>query len=552
MKLVPGAILVAAISHTVLLITAEVSVERESRNLRKRQRNHHHHSEDDLLQQQQQQEENNLAAIATTTRIVGGTDAAIDAYPFYVKWGGCGASLLSAQWVLTAAHCNVIPYDWLKINQSRKYGNQGRGTINYISRRVPHPQYDPSTVNNDFMLLKLENPVDVDVTTSTDDDSHNSVGPNFIDLNFNSTLLADNDALKVIGFGKLESGGGGSPQELQEVVVRYIPTNECNANGKYGGDVIDETMFCAGVDEGGKDSCQGDSGGPIFIETTTSNDGLASFTQVGVVSWGQGCAEAEFPGVYARISGVSDWIKDTVCDDDDDEEDDTNNINNKPPFCNSGGGGPPPPVPSPTPGNNDNDNQSLVKVQLRITFDQFPDETSWKFLQNNQVVASGSGYLAMPGDVEAFTYHLHPGPTDFEIRDTHGDGICCAYGRGDYQIVALLGNDDGGDHDDDDDEVLQESEGEYNVLETKSFTVPNTNNNDGNNSDNNDPPTPPTPGVICEDSPSQEFLVNNDIGLRGCEWLSLNTGKFSYLCTFFAVAVKCKVTCDVCSYFVSS
>ncbi|KAG8006577.1 Enteropeptidase, partial [Nibea albiflora] len=60
-----------------------------------------------------------------------------------------------------------------------------------------------------------------------------------------------------------------------------------------------EHMICAGLDEGGKDSCQGDSGGPMVSKSNSK------WVQAGVVSFGRGCAEANFPGVYARVSQVS-------------------------------------------------------------------------------------------------------------------------------------------------------------------------------------------------------------------------------------------------------
>lgn len=62
-----------------------------------------------------------------------------------------------------------------------------------------------------------------------------------------------------------------------------------------------------GVDGGGKDSCQGDSGGPIIIRKGDQH------IQVGIVSWGEGCAREDFAGVYSRISHVNDWMESVVC-----------------------------------------------------------------------------------------------------------------------------------------------------------------------------------------------------------------------------------------------
>lgn len=63
-------------------------------------------------------------------------------------------------------------------------------------------------------------------------------------------------------------------------------------------------MICAGFEKGGKDACQGDSGGPLSL---LDNDG--SRVLVGVVSWGDDCAQPYYPGVYARVSSVRSWIK---------------------------------------------------------------------------------------------------------------------------------------------------------------------------------------------------------------------------------------------------
>jgi len=72
--------------------------------------------------------------------------------------------------------------------------------------------------------------------------------------------------------------------------------------------IDNNNMFCAGEPQGGKDSCQGDSGGPVTYYDSTTN----SFIEVGLVSWGNGCAEAGYPGVYSRISSYINWISTLV------------------------------------------------------------------------------------------------------------------------------------------------------------------------------------------------------------------------------------------------
>ena len=91
-----------------------------------------------------------------------------------------------------------------------------------------------------------------------------------------------------------------------------VGTDECkslnrDAQAVHKGGIIDARNLCAAVTEGGKDSCQGDSGGPLVVQTTAGG-----WMQIGIVSWGEGCARPGFPGIYTRVSAFGDWIKSTV------------------------------------------------------------------------------------------------------------------------------------------------------------------------------------------------------------------------------------------------
>jgi len=73
-------------------------------------------------------------------------------------------------------------------------------------------------------------------------------------------------------------------------------------------DKVDRSMICAGVEGGGKDACSGDSGGPLVTLLS------GRYNLIGVVSWGEGCALPDFPGVYGRVTSISDWIQQNTAD----------------------------------------------------------------------------------------------------------------------------------------------------------------------------------------------------------------------------------------------
>merc|ERR1719187_11532 len=121
----------------------------------------------------------------------------------------------------------------------------------------------------------------------------------------------------VTGWGALYSGGG-APKELQEVDVKVMSNAKCDIMYKnldkklHPMYQITKNMICAAEEYGNgeKDSCQGDSGGPLITERQGVRvNGKQQYEQIGVVSFGEGCADARYPGVYARVTEQLDWIK---------------------------------------------------------------------------------------------------------------------------------------------------------------------------------------------------------------------------------------------------
>eukprot|EP00594_Rhizosolenia_setigera_P005918 CAMPEP_0178948684 /NCGR_PEP_ID=MMETSP0789-20121207/5615_1 /TAXON_ID=3005 /ORGANISM="Rhizosolenia setigera, Strain CCMP 1694" /LENGTH=170 /DNA_ID=CAMNT_0020629089 /DNA_START=351 /DNA_END=863 /DNA_ORIENTATION=+ len=104
----------------------------------------------------------------------------------------------------------------------------------------------------------------------------------------------------VMGWGTTTSGGQSSDL-LLEVELDAISNAECE--NEYGAGEITDDMLCAS--RAGKDSCQGDSGGPLILKGTDS----ASDVQIGIVSWGYGCADPDYSGVYSRVSSNTEFIE---------------------------------------------------------------------------------------------------------------------------------------------------------------------------------------------------------------------------------------------------
>ena len=165
-----------------------------------------------------------------------------------------------------------------------------------VVEQIAHPGYPGANgIANDIALLRLAEPITFDYATT-----HYACMPQA------GEEPPVGNTCYVAGWGTLESGGN-SPDELNSVNVELYDDSVCANDQSYGPNkFLGDLEICAGKFEGGKDSCQGDSGGPmVCIE-----NGEPVLT--GVVSWGYGCADQGFPGVYAEVSEYIPWIDSIV------------------------------------------------------------------------------------------------------------------------------------------------------------------------------------------------------------------------------------------------
>uniref|UniRef100_UPI00398EC7EE trypsin-3-like isoform X2 n=1 Tax=Pristiophorus japonicus TaxID=55135 RepID=UPI00398EC7EE len=223
-------------------------------------------------------------------KIVNGYECPPHSQPWQVyfttdghRW--CGGSLIDEWWVLSAAHCEA---DTLvaHIGEHNTYVDEGSEQHIVASKVIAHPAYNPRSIDNDIMLVKL----------SAAAQFNGYIRP--IQLS-TSCPFAGTQCL-VSGWGNLLNNGGVQyPADLQCLDLPVLPENTCQE--AYPG-LISRNMVCAGFLEGGKDSCQGDSGGPMVC------DGRLE----GIVSWGYGCAEQNYPGVYTKVCNYISWIRSTM------------------------------------------------------------------------------------------------------------------------------------------------------------------------------------------------------------------------------------------------
>jgi secreted trypsin-like serine protease len=260
-----------------------------------------------------------------TEMIVGGQAAEDGKYPWQVRIyssmddqiGFCGGSIISDQWILTAAHC-LLDTEAVVVG----YGSTDRTKTTKIpsEKIIVHPGY-ANGEKTDVALIKLAKPIP------------NAPAIAYADPTLEQKVLPAGAKVTVTGWGAiwdfqafqnavdvmagrrtvserklLNDEELQAPRKLHEVDIEVIDNGECKSvyqSLQVPAFTIGDTEICATGPSGGKDSCFGDSGGPLVV--AADND--RGYAQVGIVSWGPQCGNPLYPGVYTRVSSFSDWIK---------------------------------------------------------------------------------------------------------------------------------------------------------------------------------------------------------------------------------------------------
>ncbi|KAG8141503.1 putative Suppressor of tumorigenicity 14 protein [Naja naja] len=235
-----------------------------------------------------------LRTYSKQSRIVGGMDSHLGEWPWQVslhvqnEGHVCGASLISNKWLVTAAHCfvekNYIKYNepslWTAYMGLLDQQNRSNSLVQkkMIKRIISHPHFNDFTYDFDIAVMELASPVTFSKEIAA------------ICLPDATHEFPAGKSIWVTGWGRTE-----------ETEIRVINQTMCESLLP---NQLTAQMMCVGVLTGGTDACQGDSGGPLTSVEVNNRMFLA-----GIVSWGDGCARRNKPGVYTRVTKLRTWIK---------------------------------------------------------------------------------------------------------------------------------------------------------------------------------------------------------------------------------------------------
>lgn len=210
----------------------------------------------------------------------------------------CGGTLIGAEWVLTAAHCTYdeasqpfAPSDLAVVVGRRQLSSQA-GERSQIDQIFRHPAFDLTTNDADIALLHLSKPSNLAPVVLSN--------PQHVDEEAPATPGL------VMGWGITAQGN--SADLLQQAELPIVPIEACRTLYHRYGVEISPDMLCAGSATERIDACVGDSGGPLLVWDAAAK----LWQQIGVISWGAGCAKPGIFGVYTRVASFTTWIQTTT------------------------------------------------------------------------------------------------------------------------------------------------------------------------------------------------------------------------------------------------
>nr|XP_049466940.1 uncharacterized protein LOC120961145 [Anopheles coluzzii] len=251
--------------------------------------------DDDLTNNQVKSCDCECGAANQEIRIVGGRPTGVNQYPWLARlvYDGqfhCGASLLTKDYVLTAAHCvRRLKRNKIRVilgDYDQFVASETPAIMRAVTAIIRHRSFDQNSYNHDIALLKLRKPVEFTKT----------IRPVCLPKERSEPA---GQLGTVVGWGRT-SEGGTLPALVQHVDVPILTLDQCRSM-KYRASRITSNMLCAG--KGKQDSCQGDSGGPLLVRNGDKHE------IVGIVSWGVGCGRAGYPGVYTRVARYLPWLR---------------------------------------------------------------------------------------------------------------------------------------------------------------------------------------------------------------------------------------------------